>query len=503
MVSLRIREAGGYSVDSDMRLNWEDPPRPTKGAAVQDLSKRSLQMIAHHERQHLVESPLTWDQWAQWCLELARAGFGSKELKEKSPEIALMVNIYADLQINAGLAKRFGRRWVDTLREQLAFWPSSDPLQILFRRAHDKQQKTNLAPVPAEGVRLATVKPVADVEKDAELLSKACVKDEDLSHAARIMQPYIQASQQQSGGGLVVIGIDGTGMGQPRDPQEAARRFAAIAEEAGLSPEELARALRGAGLGGYTEVEAEPIYVEAKALRMFRQAVKLIAKVKGREGFNVKVSEPWRVGDDIQRLDVMGTLMTHGVVIPGITTIKRQSFPVDRQVDSGKGARVAILIDESGSIGPMEFERECEAAVGLVALAMERGWEVAAVKFSSQATAMSDKWTRNYLDTMKWFVRRKMSGGTELKPALESIAHLAEDATVAVLTDAAIADLQNARGLIARLAGTGSVFRIFMFGLATVPADVKAAFAGMDVKFFAVPKIDERLAGQVIQEVAG
>src|SRR6266852_1696334 len=152
MVSLRIREAGGYSVDSDMRLNWEDPPRPTKGAAVQDLSKRSLQMIAHHERQHLVESPLTWDQWAQWCLELARAGFGSKELKEKSPEIALMVNIYADLQINAGLAKRFGRRWVDTLREQLAFWPSSDPLQILFRRAHDKQQKTNLAPVPAEGV---------------------------------------------------------------------------------------------------------------------------------------------------------------------------------------------------------------------------------------------------------------------------------------------------------------------------------------------------------------
>src|SRR2546426_4437788 len=144
-VSLRVRKVGGFSVDSEMRLNWENPPMVVEGSSG-TLSDDALRMIAHHEREHLVFSPLTWEQWAKWCLELAHAGFGKGE--RQSPDIALMVNIFTDLQVNAGLAKRFGHRWVDALREHLAFWPAGgDALQMLFRRAMDKQQKTDLAPV--------------------------------------------------------------------------------------------------------------------------------------------------------------------------------------------------------------------------------------------------------------------------------------------------------------------------------------------------------------------
>jgi hypothetical protein len=511
-VRLRVRESGGFNVDADMNLNWEEPPIAGPGVPKgTTLSKNALTMVAHHEREHMTHSPRTWEQHARWCAELAKAGFGTLNQRgvPQEQDIMLITNVYADLQVNDKLHNRFEDRWMESFMEQLAFWPSEDPLQKLFRRAHDHLYGSQVTTVDDE------------TDKDAKQLAKY-TRAGELIAAASIIRKYIERSRKQAqeeydkakaegrvieipmpgagGGGVIVIDSRDLGDGQPTNDKDAKARIARIVEEIEGTVQDLQRAAQGAGRGMH-HIEAEALLIEAKIFRLYRQALKLVPHISGTSGLPVPTSEKWSVGDGVHRLDIYETVRRAGRILPGITTMKERRHSVDRPVTLGMGAKIAIAMDESGSVTPDVFERELEAGIGLIALAMERGWETLPMKFDDGVIVYERGWNKDHLNAMRWLAKRQLGGGTTISAVLETVKeHGPKGVTLVILTDTGIGDLQRVGPTIREIAGMGCAFRIFMMGMAKIPAQVSSAFDGTDVKFFAVKDTSVRLTEDAIKE---
>ena len=211
----------------------------------------------------------------------------------------------------------------------------------------------------------------------------------------------------------------------------------------------------------------------------------------------------WKIGDRPEDLDVVGSLNRFGCLVPNITTMKNVDFQIEKPVWEGKGGKLAVCMDESGSIHHQLWERIVEAAIGTVASAMEHGYPVYAVKFDKGYVEFKPEFSHDYWNLMKWLVKRRLAGGTEIRQVFEALMRLEDvaQATILILTDCGIIDVCSCGKLIEALAKKQVSFRIFMFGLNTIPSDLKTAFSRHDVKFYAVPKVDSMLSETVIRSV--
>lgn len=138
--------------------------------------------------------------------------------------------------------------------------------------------------------------------------------------------------------------------------------------------------------------------------------------------------EPWDVGDDLADVDWTGTVTTSPVVVPGLTTVRRQVLddaPADRAV---RPVDLDLYLDSSGSMpDPRRFSHVALAGAVLALSALRVGARVQATTWSGpQQVAGTDGFTRD-ADAVLRAIVAYFGGGTAFPLPLLARTYLGDD----------------------------------------------------------------------------
>lgn len=170
-------------------------------------------------------------------------------------------------------------------------------------------------------------------------------------------------------------------------------------------------------LGAEAASEARAgLRVLASLLRVERQVDRAVESIRQQRA---EGSELWRIGDPAHELDALLTLERAGLLLPGLTTLKRRRAA--RPAPRPKLPRLVLVVDNSGSTAGEILAAELDAAVALLEAARRLGVDVGLVVFGSSVHAAVDPGPHHGRIARLLAALNGQSGGTELAPALRRV----------------------------------------------------------------------------------
>ncbi|MFN7970831.1 MAG: vWA domain-containing protein [Acidobacteriota bacterium] len=400
---------------------------------------------------HEVGHPLVFPRNAHWTeyytLLLAKLGY-------QHPKQAM--NVLADLFVNdwcmtrTPWARAF-RRWAPSFYRE---GPNADALwsflctMMAVRLDEVRGTAPHIAdPVDAEAYRLlfhddATRR--ARFESLAELLKE---------RFAAPPQPPQLPPGVGAGGSLPPL-EPGAGEEQAREYQEWLQAIAELGENAVF--DHVRQQLDPVGAGAGEEPDdcvARRTLFDMLELVAFRELLAIEdhhATADGQIEAGPLLTTPWRLTDRMSDLRVGDSVRRYGVLVPGLTTVKRVRGPQRRRHNVGRGT-LFLVIDTSGSM--------THTLAGVLVI----GWAAAlgARRFRDRVAALEFASTPTYLVPPGYEYRRlketletlQAGGGTAICPALDQVIEVARrerrKPTTLILTDTWVSEPDEA--VLARL----------------------------------------------------
>jgi len=190
--------------------------------------------------------------------------------------------------------------------------------------------------------------------------------------------------------------------------------------------------------------------------------------------------EVWRIGDRMEELDIVQTLLTSPVIIPNMTTRKWAFREGSGRLVEKKIPDLLIVLDSSGSMGwnytsrtkrgKGPYHTALVAAFASLHYAASKGAKFSIVNFSNRADIC--QWTSNYQKAEKTLLRYQ-GGGTVLP--IKQIAQQCEKADrnvlVFIITDFGIYNWSKAKIIMTNLAQKGHKIVGFFIGSKRIPQD--------------------------------
>jgi len=216
--------------------------------------------------------------------------------------------------------------------------------------------------------------------------------------------------------------------------------------------------------------------------------------------------EVWRVGEPLEELDIVQTILTSPIIIPNITTRKwltqqGTSYLEDKQIPD-----LLIVIDSSGSMNWNYTSKSAKGAYHTALLssfaalhyAAKKGVKFSIINFSNRADTCD--WTKNYLKAEEVLLRYQ-GGGTHLpvKAIVKQCEKAENKSLVFIITDFGIYNWSASKKTLLDLVEKGHKVVGFFIGSSKIP---KEKFKSLldKVTFYAVKNIKD-LIDLVIQEV--
>jgi hypothetical protein len=167
----------------------------------------------------------------------------------------------------------------------------------------------------------------------------------------------------------------------------------------------------------------------------------------------------WRVGEPIRELQPIVTLERSGVLLPGVTTLRRRYFQT--RLQEPQLHSVCLIVDNSGSTQGAVIENELDAAVALLEACRRQRSLASLVVFGSDVAGKVEPGHEYDRVAMMLAGLEGQSGGTELAPALlQATRYLPKGgrqmATV-IFTDSYIFDTLQSLPHFRTLSGAGPV----------------------------------------------
>ncbi|MFW9968674.1 MAG: hypothetical protein ACFFDF_00640 [Candidatus Odinarchaeota archaeon] len=218
--------------------------------------------------------------------------------------------------------------------------------------------------------------------------------------------------------------------------------------------------------------------------------------------------EVWRIGDRIEELDVVQTLLNSPVIIPNITTRKwtykeGSGHLIEKQIPD-----LLVVLDSSGSMnwnytsrsmkGKGPYHTALVAAFASLHYAAKKGAKFSVINFSNRADIC--QWTSDYEKAENTLLRYQ-GGGTYLP--IKEIANQCEkaekEALIFIITDFGIHNWSKAKKIMIDLAQKGHKLIGFFIGSTKLP---KEKFNNLlnKVKFYTIGNPKD-LINLVIKEV--
>ncbi len=189
--------------------------------------------------------------------------------------------------------------------------------------------------------------------------------------------------------------------------------------------------------------------------------------------------EVWRIGDRMEELDIVQTLLTSPVIIPNVTTRKWAYREGPGHLVEKQTPDLLIVLDSSGSMGwnytsrtnrgKGPYHTALVASFASLHYAAKKGVKFSIINFSNRADICN--WTTNYQKAEKTLLRYQ-GGGTVLP--LKEIANQCEKAEKKVLvfliTDFGIYNWSKAKKTMLNLAESHKIVGFFI-GSTKIPRD--------------------------------
>ena len=216
----------------------------------------------------------------------------------------------------------------------------------------------------------------------------------------------------------------------------------------------------------------------------------------------------WRIGDPIEELDVVQTLLNSPVIIPNITTRKwvfkeGPGYMVEKQIPD-----LLIVLDSSGSMmwnytaktdaGRGPYHTALVASFAALHYAASKGVKFSIINFSGRADVCP--WTSDYHKAEQILLRYQGSGTILPIKAIASQCEKGErKALVFIITDFGIYNWGKAKKIMIELSNKGHKLVGFFIGATSIP---KSQFKNLldKVTFYPI-KNSKDLINLVIEEV--
>ena len=218
--------------------------------------------------------------------------------------------------------------------------------------------------------------------------------------------------------------------------------------------------------------------------------------------------EKWRIGDPIEELDAILTIVTSPIIIPNVTTKKWKHERGVGRVEEKRMPDLLIVLDSSGSMywnfmehvknerGP--YHAALVASFAILHQARMKGVKFSVINFSNHAEIC--EWSKNYHEAENVLLRYQ-GGGTQLPiKAIKKQVNKAEgNVLIFIITDFGIYNWTRSKQLLLELVQKGHKIVGFFIGSEKIP---KNKFKGLldKVSFYAI-KNEKDLIHLVIKEI--
>ncbi|MFX1419991.1 MAG: hypothetical protein ACFE9N_13820 [Promethearchaeota archaeon] len=441
----------------------------------------------------------------------------------------IVVNIFADLIIDTKLYQKYPKliEWeiAETYKHLTSKGPISDFSKFLFR-AYEKIWNKNI--LGDESLN--------EMNSLAERVSKVILKDfEDestwenkVSQIANYLNKLIQDTftligtrgilgknkekRKSPGGAFLEIPKDVLEiMDNPLENKNTDKLKEGNEDELQQKSEEFAKNIPYSDFGGPAR-QAGILIDGSELATWYRGLAKNLIEIKifeAKPGGQLPVyPEIWRIGDRIEDLDIVQSLLNSPVIIPNITTRKWAYKEGPGHLIEQKIPDLLIVLDSSGSMGWNYTSRSISgrgpyhtalvAAFASLHYAASKGAKFSVINFSNRADVC--QWTSNYRKAEKVLLRYQ-GGGTFLpiKEITNQCEKAEKKALVFIITDFGIYNWAKAKKNMLNLAEVGHKIVGFFIGSARIPKD---KFKNLldKVTFYGV-KDPKALINMVIKEV--
>jgi hypothetical protein len=218
--------------------------------------------------------------------------------------------------------------------------------------------------------------------------------------------------------------------------------------------------------------------------------------------------EIWRMGEPIEELDLIQTLLTSPIIIPNITTKKWSKKESLGQLKEKYIPDLLIVIDSSGSMnwnytsktksGKGPYHTALIAAFAALHYAASKGAKFCVINFSNRADIC--QWTSNYQEAENTLLRYQ-GGGTVLpiKEIAKQCAKANSKVLIFIITDFGIYNWSKAKKIMIELAQKDHKIVGFFIGSSKIP---KQKFKEIinKVSFYPIETVND-LIDLVIKEV--
>jgi len=413
----------------------------------------------------------------------------------------IVVNIFADLIIDNKLYQKYSNliEWemAETYKHITSKGPISNFSKFLFR-AYEKMWRKDV--IGDEKLK--------DMDSLAERVTKIILKDfEDettwekkVSQVARLLKTIIKDTftligtgdvldknkekRKSPGGAFLEVPKDVLEiMDNPLENKNADKLKEGNEDDLRQKSEEFAKDIPYSEFGG--PARQAGILIDGSDLATwYRGLAKNLIEIKifeEKPGGQLPVyPEVWRIGDRIEELDIVQSLLSSPVIIPNITTRKwaykeGPGHLVEQQIPD-----LLIVLDSSGSMGwnytstsnrgKGPYHTALIAAFASLHYATSKGAKFSIINFSNKADVC--QWTSDYKKAESVLLRYQ-GGGTFLpiKEIANQCDKAEKKALVFIITDFGIYNWAKAKKIMLDLAQKGHKIVGFFIGSIKIPKD--------------------------------
>jgi uncharacterized protein YegL len=216
--------------------------------------------------------------------------------------------------------------------------------------------------------------------------------------------------------------------------------------------------------------------------------------------------EVWHLGDPLEELDIVQTILNSPVIIPNITTRKWVKNYGKGHLTEKQIPDLLLVLDSSGSMrwnylaksSKGVYHTALVASFAALHFAAKKGVKFSVINFSNRADVCD--WTVDYQKAERTLLRYQ-GGGTHLpiKDIVKQIEKSERETLIFIITDFGIYNWNSAKKLFSNLSNKGHKIVGFFIGSAKIPKD-KFKTLLEKVTFYPI-KNSKDLINLVIEEV--
>lgn len=419
---------------------------------------------------------------------------GEKKPKTMAPQV---MNLYTDTCINTRLIRNNNKDIIWAYKE-LSKDPErkKSPLWHVYMRAYEILSDTRIlekeATLTEQEQDAATA--LAGLFQDKNPMEKAGW-EQGIHDYARIIAPFLNEKTQKHTSTISNSGAESIPTPEQAKEllEEIARRLARPGTDGLPTNPQAVKEFKEimAGLGEGNPAKASITFYEQLARKY---SVRFATQPYGRERTSPFTTNKWCPSDPVDELDIPHSILTSGIVIPGVTTQKWKS-----RITTTKGGETEttptldILIDSSGSMPDPLETISLPVLAGMVAARRAKKQGIRIMNYSGKCIEVAR--TTNLEEAYAGLVLYQ-GGGTTF-PITEFLAHPEQDPRLSlIITDTFLANTDEAISAIKQFKGRNKNNKVTIYAITQLPNADQLISAGAECIHGTTPNIFKHILGK-------